>query len=122
VTDDEPLEGDIGPAAKPASAPASASTSASEQDEAARKAAAAEKIRRYEEERQASRERINAASARIAQVIVAVLLAFLAYDSFAMAVRAHDRGDPWLYPPATIGVLCLVGLVTLFLWTRRRRR
>jgi hypothetical protein len=111
VTDDDPLEGDIGPAVRPAS----------KADEE-RKAHIAEELRRYEAEREARRQRLNAVSARITVVVLALLLGFLTYDSVAIAIRAHRQNDPWLYPPATIATLSLIGLVVLITWTIRHRR
>ncbi|GAA2436049.1 hypothetical protein GCM10010191_58540 [Actinomadura vinacea] len=94
--DDEPLEGDIGPA------PSVGAPRASEE--------------RREE------PRTNAISGRITLAAVALLLAFLAYDSIATALEARRRDDPWIYPPAVIAALCLAGLAALAAWALRRRR
>ncbi|WP_030165982.1 hypothetical protein [Spirillospora albida] len=105
--DDEPLEGDIGPAARP--------------DEPARRAStAAEEMRRHEAEREARRRRTNAVSGRVAALLVAALLAFLAYDSVRTAVEAHSRGDDWIYPPAVIAAVCGCALSALVAWTIKR--
>ncbi|MEU5882669.1 hypothetical protein [Spirillospora sp. NPDC047279] len=127
---EEPLEGDIGPSARPSSPPAA--TARSEAGGSARGEAggsgdrpsvtAAEELKRYEEEREARRRSTNAASGRIAAALAALLLAFLAYDSIDTALQARDKGDPWLYPPATIAAVCLAGLVALLAWALRRRR
>ncbi|MFG2006480.1 hypothetical protein ACGFNU_45775 [Spirillospora sp. NPDC048911] len=121
---DEPLEGDIGPSACPSSPP-----SASEKAPAAADAPAAgdagdvaAELRRYEEEREARRRRTNAASGRIAAALAGLLLAFLAYDSIDTALQARDKGDPWLYPPATIAALCVITLGGLLTWAFYRRR
>ncbi|GLW63867.1 hypothetical protein Arub01_21110 [Actinomadura rubrobrunea] len=109
MTDDEPLEGDIGPAA--AESPlADARGEQSRREELARQA---EELRRYEREREARRRRTNAVAGRITVVLVALLLAFLAYDSVTTALQARERGDPWIYPPAVIAALCLAGLAGL---------
>ncbi|MEO3829428.1 hypothetical protein [Actinomadura sp. B10D3] len=110
---DEPLDGDIGPASGPAA-------DARETD--ARKADAAEELRRHEAEREARRRRTNAVSGRIAAGAAALLLAFLTYDSVNTAVEAHSKGDDWLYPPATIAAVCAVALIALVTWAWRRRR
>jgi hypothetical protein len=111
VTDDEPLEGDIGPA------PSSAAASAPEED----RAALAEELRRYEAEREERRRHANAVAGRVVAVVVALLLGFLAYDSISTALEARRRDDPWVYPPATIAALCLLGLIILIAWALRRR-
>ncbi|TDD74069.1 hypothetical protein E1293_30085 [Actinomadura darangshiensis] len=109
---DEPLEGDIGPAARPASGGAPA---APEID-------SAEVLREAEAEREARRRRTNAVSGRIAVLVAALFLAFLTYDSANTAVEAHSKGDDWLYPPATIALVCGAGLIALLTWAWRRRR
>jgi hypothetical protein len=120
VTDDhdEPLEGDIGPAAS-ASRP-----EPSARAEADAAADAAEQLRRYEIEREARRRRTNAVSGRVALAAVALLLGFLAYDSAATALEARRRGDPWVYPPAVIAGVCLAALAVMAVLTglARRRR
>jgi len=108
---DEPLDGDIGPAAAPEPGAAEA-----------RAADAAEELRRYEAEREARRRRTNAVSGRIAVVVAAVLLLFLIYDSVNTAVEAHARGDDWVYPPAVVAGVCAVALAALLTWALRRRR
>ncbi|MFI0373664.1 hypothetical protein ACH35V_37890 [Actinomadura sp. 1N219] len=106
---DEPLDGDIGPAAsRPASSPGTASPDA------------AEESRRYEAEREERRRDANAVSGRIAVVLAALFLTFLIYDSVTTAVEAHDRGDDWIYPPAVIAAVCAIALVTLVAWAVRR--
>ncbi|KAB2342068.1 hypothetical protein [Actinomadura rudentiformis] len=116
---DEPLEGDIGPSVRPSSQPASAPASSSDKPPVADAAA---ELRRYEEEREARRRRINAASARVAAVLAALLLAFLVYDSAVTALEARRRNDPWIYPPATVGALCVIALAGLLVWSFHRRR
>ena len=105
--DDDRLEGDIGPAPP--------STRADRPDEA-------EALRRYEAEREERRRRVNAVSGRIALVLVALLLGFLAYDSVTTALEAARRGDPWLYPPAVVAALCLAGLAAVLVRAYRNRR
>jgi protein-S-isoprenylcysteine O-methyltransferase Ste14 len=110
--DDEPLEGDIGPASTRPEARRTAEAEADDQ-------------LRYEAEREERRRRTNAVAGRLTLVLVAALLAFLAYDSITTAVEAHRLGDPWLYPPATIAAICLLALLallTLTAWAARRRR
>ena len=104
--DDEPLDGDIGPAA--------AGTADSE------RARAAEELRRYEAEREERRRRTNAVSGRVAVVVAALFLAFLTYDSVRTAAEAHSRGDDWIYPPAVVAGVCGVALATLVTWAWRR--
>ncbi|MFC9976211.1 hypothetical protein ACFVH6_35485 [Spirillospora sp. NPDC127200] len=113
---DEPLEGDIGPAA-----PARA-TRAQPSPQAADGPSPAEELRRYEAEREERRRRTNAVAGRVAAWLAALLLAFLAYDSAATAVEARGKGDPWLYPPAVIAAVCGLGLIVLVGWALRRRR
>ncbi|MBX6767678.1 MAG: hypothetical protein IRY90_11095 [Actinomadura rubrobrunea] len=118
MTDDEPLEGDIGPAA--AESPrADADGERARREELARQV---EELRRYQRERELRRRRTDAVAGRITVVLVALLLAFLAYDSITTARQARERGDPWFYPPAVIAALCLAGLVGLAVWAVRRRR
>ncbi|MFA1543408.1 hypothetical protein [Actinomadura monticuli] len=114
---DEPLEGDIGPAA--AREPGTARGRAAEAAEAAEAAA---ELRRYEAEREARRRRTNAASGRIAVVVAALFLVFLIYDSVNTAVEAHARGDDWVYPPAVVAGVCALALAALLTWALRRRR
>ena len=109
-SDDEPLDGDIGPA--PGAAPASGTTG--------RRRDAVEELRRYEAEREERRRRTNAVSGRIATVLAALLLAFLLYDSARTAVMARARGDDWIYPPLVIAVICAIALVTLLARSLRR--
>lgn len=104
--DDEPLEGDIGPAAGAAS-PAGA-------------ADAAEELRRYEAQREERRRRTNAVSGRIAVVLAALFLAFLTFDSARTAAAAHSKGDDWIYPPAVIAGICGAALSALLTWAVRR--
>ncbi|MFI0409874.1 hypothetical protein [Actinomadura sp. 3N508] len=104
---DEPLEGDIGPAAAPASRPGPPPDAAAES-------------RRYEAEREERRRRTNAVAGRIAAVLAALFLVFLIYDSVTTAVAAHDKGDDWIYPPAVIAALCAIALVTLVARAVRR--
>ncbi|TDB89102.1 hypothetical protein [Actinomadura sp. 7K534] len=113
AADDEPLEGDIGPAAD-----AGASRTAGAP--APRKADAAEELRRYEAEREERRRRTNALSGRITTALAALLLAFLAYDSARTALTARSRGDDWIYPPLVIAGICTIALVTLLAWAVRR--
>ncbi|XRQ11252.1 hypothetical protein ACN3XK_10290 [Actinomadura welshii] len=109
--DDEPLEGDIGPASGARAARPASPTG---------RADAAEELRRYEAEREERRRRTNAVSGRIAVVAAALLLAFLTYDSARTAVTARSRGDEWIYPPVVIAVICAIALVTLVAWALRR--
>ncbi|WP_147339490.1 hypothetical protein [Actinomadura spongiicola] len=81
---------------------------------------ALEELRRHEAERETRRRRANAASGRVAAVASAAFLAFLTYDSAHTAVRAHARGDDWIYPPTVVGAVCAVALVTLLTWAIRR--
>ncbi|TDE28402.1 hypothetical protein [Actinomadura sp. 6K520] len=113
AAEDEPLEGDIGPAAD-AGAPRPAGTSGP------RQADAAAELRRYEAEREERRRRTNAASGRIAAALAALLLAFLAYDSVRTALTARSRGDDWIYPPLVIAGICTIALATLLAWAARR--
>ncbi len=113
---DEPLDGDIGPAAT------AVPDRSSPAGEAGKAEAAAEELRRYEAERAERRRRADAVAGRVAFRLAAALLAFLAYDSVATAVRAHGRGDDWLYPPATNAAIFVLLLVGLLLWGLRRRR
>ncbi|MBW8485740.1 hypothetical protein [Actinomadura parmotrematis] len=109
--DDEPLDGDIGPAA-PATAPP---PSTPVPDRAA-------ELRRYEEEREARRRRTDRIAGRIALWAAVLLLAFLAYDSASTAVEAHRRGDDWLYPPAANAALFTLAALALTAWSRSRHR
>ncbi|WP_067491580.1 hypothetical protein [Actinomadura hibisca] len=109
---DEPLEGDIGPAAR---------ARATEAPQADEKPSAAEALRRYEAEREERRKRTNAVAGRVTLWLAALLLAFLTYDSAATAVEAHGKGDPWLYPPAAIAAACGLALIVLVGWALRRR-
>ncbi|MEU6041642.1 hypothetical protein ABZ801_40260 [Actinomadura sp. NPDC047616] len=115
--DDEPLDGDIGPAA--GAAPSADARQERVRAEAARQA---EELRRYERERELRRRRTNALAGRVTAVLVALLLAFLAYDSVTTALEARERNDPWIYPPAVIAALCLAGLAALAVWAVRRSR
>ncbi|MEV5825161.1 hypothetical protein AB0L25_06245 [Spirillospora sp. NPDC052242] len=101
---DEPLEGDIGPAASrrpdaPATGLGASYDFGSPKD---RRAA----LRRYEAEREERRRRVDAASGRIASMLVAALLAFMTFDSARTAVQAHERGDDWLFPPGVLAAVC----------------
>ncbi|MBO2447380.1 hypothetical protein J4573_09810 [Actinomadura barringtoniae] len=107
---DEPLEGDIGPASVAGGTP--------EGERESR----AEELERYEREREERRRRNNAVAGRVSVILIALLLAFLAYDGISNAVKAHDRGDAWLYPPGTVALVCLLGLAGLGAWALRRRR
>ncbi|MFS2294913.1 MAG: hypothetical protein FWJ90_19830 [Actinomadura sp.] len=128
--DDEPLEGDIGPAAPPAgeagaaaAADAGTGTGAAEAGAAeagAAEVSAAEELRRYEREREERRRRTDALAGRVAAVIAALLLAFLAYDSARTAAEARSRGDDWIYPPLVIALICTIALVTLIARAVRR--
>jgi hypothetical protein len=113
VTDDrdEPLEGDIGPASV-----------APSKDDVGERASAAEELRRYEMEREERRHRTNAVAGRVSLILIGLLLAFLAYDGITNAVKAHDRGESWIYPQGTVAAVCLVALAGLLLWAVRRRR
>ncbi|GAA4082316.1 hypothetical protein [Actinomadura miaoliensis] len=115
--DDEPLDGDIGPAAGAAPSP-----DAHHERVRAEAARQAEELRRYERERELRRRRTNALAGRVTAVLVALLLAFLAYDSVTTALEARERNDPWIYPPAVIAALCLAGLAALAVWAVRRSR
>ncbi|GAA4366021.1 hypothetical protein GCM10023088_12100 [Actinomadura verrucosospora] len=117
--DDEPLEGDIGPAAGAVSGAGHGRAAAPALSEAAE---AAQALRRFDAEREERRRATNAVAGRIAVALAALLLAFLTYDSTATAVRAHSRGDAWIYPPAVVGGVCAAGLVALLTWGWRRRR
>ncbi|MDL4772687.1 MULTISPECIES: hypothetical protein [Thermomonosporaceae] len=128
MSTDEPLEGDIGPAAHIGRAtaasddpgvPGGSPTGGPTWDE--RRRAEAEELLRYEAERQERRRRANAVSGRIAFGIAAVLLAFLAYDSVRTATEAHTRGDDWVYPPAVNAGICGIALIVLAGWAIRRR-
>ncbi|TYK49676.1 hypothetical protein [Actinomadura decatromicini] len=77
---------------------------------------------RYEAEREARRREVNALSGRVAIVLVALFLAFLTYDSARTALRAHARGDDWIYPPAVIGGICAAALVALVTWVAHRAK
>ncbi|MFC5748683.1 hypothetical protein [Actinomadura rugatobispora] len=103
---DAPLDGDIGPA------PTVGAT----------RPAPAEDLAHQEREREERRRRTNAVSGRLALAAVALLLAFLAYDSVTTALEARRRDDPWIYPPAVIAALCLAGLAVIAVWTLRRRK
>lgn len=115
--DDEPLEGDIGPAAG-----AAAGTVARHAVPVSEAAEAAQTLRRFDAEREERRRATNAVAGRIAVAVAALFLAFLTYDSATTAVEARSRGDAWIYPPAVVGCACAVGLVALLTWAWRRRR
>ncbi|MCP2337113.1 hypothetical protein [Actinomadura rupiterrae] len=134
--DDEPLEGDIGPSAPVREdAPDRSDASApgpepggpplprpADPDE--RRAAVAAEIRRLEAERERRRRRTNALAGRAAFWLLALFLAFLAYDSAVTAHEARQRGADWIYPPAVNAVLCILGVLLLLgfaLWRRRAR-
>ncbi|NVI89560.1 hypothetical protein [Actinomadura sp. BRA 177] len=104
--DNEPLDGDVGPASVAGAA----------------KVDAAEELRRYEVEREARRRRTNAVSGRIAVAAAVLFLAFLIYDSVNTAVEAHSKGDDWIYPPAVVAAVCAAALAALLTWAWRRRR
>ncbi|TDC45116.1 hypothetical protein E1281_31430 [Actinomadura sp. KC345] len=110
---DEPLEGDIGPAA-------GVGASRSAETAGAERARVAEELRRYEAEREERRRRTNAVSGRVAVAVAALFLAFLTYDSVRTAVAARSRGDDWVYPPAVVAGVCGVALLTLVTWAWRR--
>lgn len=116
---DEPLEGDIGPAAGAVSPAAPGPGPAPPVSEAAE---AAQALSRFDAEREERRRATNAVAGRIAVALAALFLVFLTYDSTATAVRAHSRGDAWIYPPAVVGGACAAGLVALLTWGWRRRR
>ncbi|MFD0691867.1 hypothetical protein [Actinomadura fibrosa] len=118
---DEPLEGDIGPAATGRPAGTRDADPASAHNASAAPADPAEELRRYEAEREERRRRVNAASGRVALALAAALLAFLVYDSAHTAVEAHSKGDDWVYPPAVVGGICALALVVLLVWAARRR-
>ncbi|MFG2085843.1 MULTISPECIES: hypothetical protein [unclassified Spirillospora] len=115
--DDEPLDGDIGPASGAAAAGTAASDTAAS---GAPEADAGEELRRYEAEREERRRRTNAVSGRVAVVVAALFLAFLTYDSVRTAVAARSKGDDWIYPPAVIAGICAIALATLVTWAARR--
>jgi len=119
VTDDrdEPLEGDIGPASVASSKDETEGVPSEDERESP-----AEELQRYEQEREERRRRNNALAGRVALILIALLLAFLAYDGVNNAVKAHDKGDSWLYPPGTVALVCLLGLAGLGIWALRRRR
>ncbi|MGP4026534.1 hypothetical protein [Actinomadura sp. 3N407] len=124
---DEPLDGDIGPASGASASGASGSgttgsgtTGSGTTGSGAPEADAAEELRRYEAEREERRRRTNAVSGRIAVMAAAVFLAFLTYDSVRTAVAAHSKGDDWIYPPAVIAGVCAIALSTLLIWAARR--
>ncbi|MQY04284.1 hypothetical protein [Actinomadura macrotermitis] len=119
MNNDEPLDGDIGPAAPAETAPAA--ETAAPVEAAATKAAVAEELRRYEAEREARRRRTNAIAGRVALWAAALLLAFLAFDSVRTALEARRKGDPWLYPPAVNAAICLFALLLIAGWALRRR-
>jgi hypothetical protein len=108
VTDatEEPLEGDIGPAAQATETPPTA---------------VRDELRAYEAERERRRRRTNARAGLAARCLAALLLVFLAQDSVRTAIEAHSKGDPWLYPPAVIAALCVGGLAVLAVPLLRRR-
>ncbi|TDC85479.1 hypothetical protein [Actinomadura sp. 7K507] len=110
--DDEPLDGDIGPAST-ATGPGTTASGTAGTD-------AAEELRRYEDEREARRRGTNAVSGRIVVVVAALFLAFLTYDSVRTAAAAHSKGDDWIYPPAVIAGICAIALLTLLTWAWRR--
>ncbi|TDC57411.1 hypothetical protein E1200_33445 [Actinomadura sp. GC306] len=129
AADDEPLDGDIGPAADPGGPRAAGTSGPPEADaradaradtEADARADAAAELRRYEAEREERRRSTNALAGRIAAVLAALLLAFLAYDSARTALTARSRGDNWIYPPLVIAGICTIALVTLVAWAVRR--
>jgi hypothetical protein len=111
VTDDpdEPLEGDIGPAAA-AVRPAEPLPDP------------VEAMRQYTAEREERRRRTNAASGRIAAVLLAALLAYLTYDAVRAAIDDHAHGRDWIYPPGTVAAVCGVMLTALLTWAVRRAR
>ncbi|QKG22539.1 hypothetical protein ACTIVE_4179 [Actinomadura verrucosospora] len=106
---DEPLEGDIGPAAgavRPAEPEADP----------------AEEMRRYAAEREERRRRTNAVSARVAAALGAVLLAFLTYDAVRAAIDDHAHGRNWIYPPGIVAAVCGVMLAALLTWAVHRTK
>ncbi len=124
---DEPLEGDIGPASggpdtatrDPATRdPARTGLGASYDFGSPRDRRAA--LRRYEAEREERRRRVDAASGRIAAMLVAALLAFMTFDSARTAVQARERGDEWLFPPGILAAVC--GIAFLIVIARVLRR
>ncbi|MDL4820450.1 hypothetical protein [Actinomadura opuntiae] len=104
---DEPLEGDIGPAAG-AVRPAGPETDP------------AEDMRRYAAEREERRRRTNALSGRVAAVLCAALLAYLTYDAVRAAIDHHAHGRNWIYPPGVVAAACAVTLAALLTWAVRR--
>ncbi|MFV2178297.1 hypothetical protein ACFHW2_33375 [Actinomadura sp. LOL_016] len=127
---DEPLEGDIGPAASASSASASpASTSPASASSGTGLGAAYDfgspterraAIHRYEAERERRRRRTDAAAGRIASLLAAVLLAFMTYDSGRTAVQAHARGDEWLFPPGALAIVCGTAFAVIIVRVLRR--
>ncbi|QFG21908.1 hypothetical protein [Actinomadura sp. WMMB 499] len=115
---DEPLEGDIGPAASATSGTGSAGLGASYDygSPAERRAA----IHRYEAERERRRRRTDAAAGRIAALLAAVLLAFMTYDSGRTALEAHRRGDDWLFPPGALAIACGIAFAVIIVRVLRR--
>lgn len=118
--DDEPLEGDIGPAAPPAGEAGAARAADAGTGTGSAERGAVEELRRYEREREERRRRTNALAGRVAAVLAALLLAFLAYDSARTAVEARSRGDEWIYPPLVIALICTIALATLIARAVRR--
>ncbi|MBE1533563.1 hypothetical protein [Actinomadura algeriensis] len=125
---DEPLEGDIGPAAATPdgapdgtpggdTGPGTALGAAYDFGSPKERRAA---IRRYEAEREERRRRTDAASGRIASMLLAVLLAFMTFDSGRTAVQAHRRGDDWLFPPGALAIVCGIALVVIIIRVLRR--
>ncbi|MFD0902040.1 hypothetical protein [Actinomadura sediminis] len=115
---DEPLEGDIGPAAPGGPGTATTGLGASYDFGSPKERRAA--LRRYEAEREERRRRVDAASGRIASMLVAALLAFMTFDSGRTAVQAHARGDDWLFPPGVLAAVCGIAFVVVIARVLRR--
>ncbi|OLT34118.1 hypothetical protein BJF79_33790 [Actinomadura sp. CNU-125] len=53
-------------------------------------------------------------------MLLAVLLAFMTFDSGRTAVEAHERGEDWLFPPGALAIVCGIALVVIILRVLRR--
>lgn len=115
---DEPLEGDIGPAVSGRPDAAATGLGASYDFGSPKERRAA--LRRYEAEREERRRRVDAAAGRIAAMLVAALLAFMTFDSARTAVQAHERGDDWLFPPGVLAAVCGIAFVVVIARVLRR--
>ena len=116
---DEPLEGDIGPAAAADGAAGPGTALGASYDFGSPKERRAA-LRRYEAEREERRRRTDAVSGRIATMLLGVLLAFMTFDSGRTALEAHERGDDWLFPPGALAIACGIALVVIIVRVLRR--